>query len=90
MTASSNSTLSSGPFPALPGRARQLMERLRRGDEIAHILTLVFAAGVILLTSLLLYVLWVYSSASRHAFGWKFFTTSAWDPVSEHFGVLPF
>ncbi len=24
------------------------------------------------------------------AFGWRFFTTSAWDPVAERFGALPF
>jgi phosphate transport system permease protein len=90
MSASSNPALSGGPFPALPGRVRHFVERFRRGDEIAHVVTLIFAAGVILITGLLVYVLWVNSSASRHAFGWKFFTTSAWDPVFEHFGALPF
>lgn len=90
MSVSSNSVLPSGPYPALPGRVRHFVDRLQRGDEVAHVVTLIFAAGVILITSLLVYVLWVNSSASRHTFGWKFFTTSVWDPVFEHFGALPF
>ena len=30
------------------------------------------------------------SSLSLHQFGWRFFTRSAWDPVSGDFGALPF
>lgn len=72
------------------GRARAFVARLRGGDEIAHILTLIFAASIILITSLLVYELWVQSALSRHTFGWHFFVTSVWDPVFEHFGALPF
>lgn len=75
---------------APPGRARSFVARLRGGDEIAHILTLIFAASIILITSLLVYELWIQSAVSRHTFGWHFFVTSVWDPVFEHFGALPF
>lgn len=73
-----------------PGRARSILKRLALGDAVAHIVTLIFAASIILITSLLVYQLWVNSAVSRSAFGWKFFVTSVWDPVFEHFGALPF
>ncbi len=66
------------------------MRRLRSGDEIAHLITLVFAASVILITGLLVHELWVNSALSRHKFGWNFLFTRVWDPVFEHFGALPF
>lgn len=69
---------------------RALAGRLRSGDEFAHVITLVFAASVILITSLLVYELWVNSALSRQKFGWKFFFTRTWDPVFEQFGALLF
>ena len=69
---------------------RVLLRRLRSGDEIAHLVTLLFAASVILVTSLLVYELWVNSALSRHRFGWAFFVTRVWDPIFEQFGALPF
>jgi phosphate transport system permease protein len=60
------------------------------GDEIAHLVTLIFAFSVILITSLLVYQLWLNSAASRHEFGWHFWTSRTWDPVFEHFGAAPF
>lgn len=69
---------------------RVLLRRLRSGDEIAHLITLLFAASVILVTSLLVYELWVNSALSRHRFGWAFFVTRVWDPIFEQFGALPF
>ena len=69
---------------------RALLRRLRSGDEIAHLITLLFAAGIILITSLLVYELWVNSALPRHKFGWKFFFTRVWDPIFGQFGALPF
>jgi phosphate transport system permease protein len=66
------------------------VQRLASGDAAAHLVTLVFAAAVILITSLLFYVLWHESALSRTAFGWNFFRTTTWDPVFEKFGALPF
>jgi len=69
---------------------RALLGRLRSGDAVAHVLTLIFAASAILITSLIVQPLWVNSALSRKEFGWKFFATSTWDPVFEQFGALPF
>src|SRR5271169_1601039 len=66
------------------------LHRLRHGDEVAHVLTLTFAAGILLLTSMLVYELWVNSHLSRAKFGWMFFWTSVWDPIFDHFGAAPF
>jgi phosphate transport system permease protein len=76
--------------PPSPGTVRSFWSRLSRGDEVAHIVTLIFASAIILITSLLVYQLWINSVPSRHAFGWKFWFSSTWDPVSDDFGALPF
>jgi phosphate transport system permease protein len=75
-----------------PHRAgpRSFLRRLRGGDEVAHLITLTFAAGILLLTSLLVYELWVTSHLSRTKFGWMFFFTKVWDPVFDNFGAAPF
>jgi len=75
---------------ASPWRPRALLRRLRSGDEIAHLVTLVFATSVLLVTSLLVYELWINSELSRHKFGWNFLFTRTWDPVFENFGALAF
>ena len=67
-----------------------LFSRLRHGDEIAHVLTLTFAAAILLITSMLVYELWVNSQLSRAKFGWMFFWTQTWDPIFDNFGALPF
>ncbi len=72
-----------------PG-GRTLVRRLADGDAVAHTVTLIFAASLILIASLLVYQLWIRSADSRHAFGWNFWVTRTWDPVFEHFGALPF
>src|SRR2546428_13872065 len=69
---------------------RGLLRRLRSGDEIAHLATLCFAASVILITTWLVYVLWVNSALPRHKFGLRVFLTSVWDPMCGPFGALPF
>lgn len=69
---------------------RALIHRLRHGDEVAHLITLIFAATILLITSLLVYQLWAESSLTRAKFGLGFFWSSAWDPVLENFGAAPF
>jgi len=69
---------------------RGLLGRLRTGDEIAHVVTLVFASTVLGVTALLVYQLWIQSALSRQKFGWAFFATRVWDPVAGQFGALPF
>jgi len=77
---------------AVPPKAgpRSLVQRLREGDEIAHMVTLIFAAAILLITSLLVLELWTNSHLSRAKFGWHFFWTSTWDPVFDQFGAAPF
>ncbi len=90
MSVPSNPAFDREPYLAQRGRARDFLARLRGGDEIAHVITLIFAAAVILVTSVLVYELWMNSALSRQTFGWKFFIASVWDPVFNHFGALPF
>ena len=70
--------------------SRPFLSRLRDGDEIARIITFLFAATVVLITVLLVLQLWHDSSLSRHKFGLSFFATRVWDPIAEQFGALPF
>lgn len=70
--------------------ARKFVKRLQNGDKAAHLITLIFAASVFLVTLFLIYELWLHSSSSRARFGFHFLTTSKWDPVAEQFGALPF
>src|SRR5262245_31572773 len=74
----------------VPGRARGLARRLQRGDTIAHCITLIFAATIILITALLFYELFIGATLTRQKFGWRFLTESTWDPVALEFGALPF
>ena len=76
--ASAISAVEGGASPWAP---RTFLARLRRGDEIAHLITLLFAASILLITSLLVYELWVDSALARHKFGSEFLVTRVWDPV---------
>ena len=69
---------------------RSFLRRLADGDQIAHLITLVFAASILLITTMLVYQLWIGSTDARHKFGWHFFFTTTWDPVAGDFGALPF
>jgi phosphate transport system permease protein len=77
-------------FPSSRRALYSFIRRLRSGDEIAHLITLAFAASVVLITLLLVYELWRNSALPRQRFGWHFLVTSTWDPVFENFGALPF
>jgi phosphate transport system permease protein len=70
--------------------SRTFFSRLREGDEIARLTTMVFAATVVLLTAALVWELWVNSALPRHKFGLHFFVTQTWDPIVDDFGALPF
>lgn len=66
------------------------LSRLRNGDEAAHLITLIFAAAILLIAALLVLELFRSSAEARHKFGWAFFLTRKWDPVAGQFGALPF
>lgn len=78
------------PGQQAPPYKYTLVERLKKGDEVTHLITLAAAFSIILITFLLVWQLWSGSKLPRHAFGWHFFETSKWDPVSGDFGALPF
>jgi phosphate transport system permease protein len=69
---------------------RVFIGKLKSGDEIAHLITLMAAAGILLITSLLVLELWRTSYLSRAKFGWMFFWTKVWDANFDNFGAAPF
>ncbi len=69
---------------------RGLIARLRKGDEIAHLIALLFALTLGIITALIAMELYRNSALSRAKFGWAFLATSIWDPVTEVFGAAPF
>ncbi len=86
MATTSTTVPSAGPVAG----SRSFLSRLREGDEIARLITFLFAASVALITFLIVYELWQGSVLPRHKFGFAFFRTSVWDPNFEQFGALPF
>jgi len=59
-------------------------------DGIFHVAVLSCGLCVLALVGVIVYELITKSSLSWHAFGWKFFFRSEWDPVNEQFGAWPF
>lgn len=78
--------MSTAVIAAPATRARKLL----KGDQVAHLVTLIFAGSVFLVTVLLVYELWIHSGPSRAKFGLSFLWTHVWDPVSGQFGAWPF
>jgi phosphate transport system permease protein len=90
MAASSTTVVSAAPAGPVRPASSSFLQRLRGGDEIAYLITFMAAAGILLVTALLVFELYINSSLSRHKFGWDFLITSTWDPVNDQFGALPF
>ena len=86
MSATTTTVNGAGPVAG----SRSFLSRIREGDEIARLITFLFAASVVLVTILLVVELWTGSSLSRHKFGFNFFFTRVWDPIFDQFGALPF
>ncbi|MEI8308926.1 MAG: phosphate ABC transporter permease subunit PstC [Chloroflexales bacterium] len=72
------------------GVGRRTGWRPSYGDRIFWVITMLIALGVIGLMFGMCYEMWQQSALSRAAFGWSFFWTTAWDPVAEEFGALPY
>ena len=70
--------------------ARSFVQRLRGGDEVAYLITFAAAASILLVTGLLVFELYINSSASRAKFGLSFLVTKTWDPVAGQYGAWPF
>ena len=79
---------------ALAGRAgaarTTFLSRLRRGDEVAYLLTFAFALVVLLITAAFFWQLYAQSPIVWDRFGTRFLYDTAWDPVAEQFGAAPF
>src|SRR5579864_7771976 len=86
MATASTTVPSAGPIAG----SRSFLSRLRDGDEIARLITFLFAVSVVLVTLLLVFELWQGSALPRHKFGFNFFVTRVWDPIFDQFGALPF
>src|SRR5437016_12530866 len=69
---------------ARPPGVRQL------GDRVFKWLTLLMALSVFALIVLVGFELWRGSHLALQKFGWRFLSSSEWDPVNERFGALPF
>jgi phosphate transport system permease protein len=66
------------------------MDRLRGGNEIAYLITLIATVFILAIVGLIVGELWTHSQPTVNAFGWRFLYTSKWDPNSGIFGALPF
>jgi phosphate transport system permease protein len=71
-------------------RTVRLQPPSRHGDRIFRGLTLAMACGLAVLMVLIGWELWAGSELTRHKFGFGFLGSSAWDPVQENYGALPF
>jgi len=88
-----------GPQPVaaakVGGEAAERMPLLQTsggeaGDRVFQSAITACGLAVLGVLVLIVYELVTRSSLSWHAFGFKFFAASDWDPVSEQFGALPF
>jgi len=59
-------------------------------DQIFKLAMSVCGMAILGILALIVYELVSRSNLSWHAFGFKFFAASDWDPVNERFGALPF
>jgi phosphate transport system permease protein len=78
------------PQAARPKGRASLLQRTFNGDVLVHALVFICAAILLAITTYLVYELWDHSALSRAKFGFKFLTTTNWNPVTQDFGALPF
>ena len=76
-----------------PSQIRDFLRKRGSGhiaDSSFAAVMLLCALSIFAIVLFILSILIVRSHLSLAQFGWKFFTRSAWDPVSGDFGALPF
>jgi phosphate transport system permease protein len=81
------------PDAPKPSEIRSFLRERSSGkaaDSTFGGLMLAAAFSIFVIVALILWVLIHDSQLSIHAFGWKFFGGSNWDPVNGSFGALPF
>ena len=71
-------------IPLIPAKASKVP------DHIFGAAMLACGLSLLAIVVLIVIELTLQSRLSIHAFGWRFFTGSNWDPVSGDFGALPF
>lgn len=76
--------------PAVRAFSLRTMLRKNPGDFIFENVTRFFAFIVLALVFLMVYEMTVQSLPAMKEFGFGFITSSAWDPVNNLFGALPF
>jgi phosphate transport system permease protein len=75
----------------LTTQSKVIPARRRFGaDEVAYAITFLFAASILAITVLLVWQLWLHSALTREKFGFSFFASKLWNPVTDQFGALPF
>lgn len=81
------------PIESRPARRFNLLEGKSSSagpDNLFRVLVTAAALSIVVIVLLVLYELTKQSQLSISAFGWKFFKSENWDPVSGEFGALPF
>ena len=79
--------------PSGPSAIRNFLQAKSSGrvaDGAFSTVMVVCGLSIFAIVLLIVFVLVSNSRLSIHAFGWKFFATQTWDPVSGDFGALPF
>jgi phosphate transport system permease protein len=66
-----------------------ILRRFRIGDRTFNILTQASAIAVLVILAGVMLSLVIGSLPAWHAFGFDFFTSQSWNPVTEKFGALP-
>jgi phosphate transport system permease protein len=70
--------------------ARGLLKKLRAGDEVSYLVTLIATVSILAIVGVIIGELWANSQATVHTLGWHFLTSSTWNPNSGEFGAVPF
>lgn len=69
---------------------QSFFKRVRGGDEIAYLITLISAVLILMVVGLIVIELWMNSQPTVQKFGFGFLTSSRWDPNAGEYGALPF
>ncbi len=81
------------PQQTAPSQIRQFLNNRGSGamaDKSFAAVMLLCACSIFAIVAFIFGILVIHSHLSLAQFGWRFFTRSAWDPVSGDFGALPF
>ena len=74
----------------VPAKSSQQTKGLQVGESTARLGTKMFAGAIVLITFLVLYSLLTGAWPILTGYGFGFLTSTAWDPVADKYGALPF